>query len=267
MTEATDAPLGGAEGVIAPEAVETTSEATTEQTTGTEETGAADDAGEATEEPAKKVPWFQKRIDEVTAAKYEAQRQADYWRGLAEGRSKPEAVQAPQAGPPQLEQFDDYDAYEQARIDYAVEQRLGKAEQEKQQRAALTTYQEREAAIRASKPDFDTVALNPRLPVTVTMAQAIHESDLGPEVLYHLGSNPQEAARISALSVARQAAEIGRIEAALTKPPTSNAATVKPIPPAPPQTVNAVSTGLKKPMEEMSYAEFVAMREEEEKSR
>jgi hypothetical protein len=87
MSEETDAPQGGAEGVVAPEAVETNAEATTAQPTATESAELADDAGEATEEPVKKVPWFQKRIDEVTAQKYEAQRQADYWRGLAEGRT------------------------------------------------------------------------------------------------------------------------------------------------------------------------------------
>jgi hypothetical protein len=81
MSEETDLQSEGAEGVE-PTAVETNSEATTEQPTGTETPEAADDAGEATEEPVKKVPWFQKRIDEVTAQKYEAQRQADYWRGI-----------------------------------------------------------------------------------------------------------------------------------------------------------------------------------------
>jgi hypothetical protein len=264
MSEETDAPQGGAEGAVAPEAVDENAEATTAQPTGTETPELADETGEPPAEPVKKVPWWEKRFGELTADKYEAQRQADYWRGLAEGRSKPEASPAPQSGPPQLEQFDDYDAYETARIEYAVEQRLEKSKQQEKERAALTTYQEREAALRTSKPDFDTIALNPRLPVTVTMAQAIHESDLGPEVLYHLGSNPQEAARISALSVARQAAEIGRIEAALTKPPTANAVTQKPIPPAPPATVNALSAGMTKPLEELSMAEYVAARKREQ---
>jgi hypothetical protein len=219
MTNETDAHEGGAEGVVAPEAVEN-AEATTAQPTGTETPEAADDAGEATEEPVKKVPWFQKRIDEVTAQKYEAQRQADYWRGWPKAEPAQTQAEAPRDGPPQLEQFDTFEEFERANIATSRAAPRRRTEQEKQ-RAALTTYQEREAAVRASKPDFDTVALNPRLPVTPTMAQAIHESDLGPEVLYHLGSNPQEAARIAALSIPRQAAELGRIEAALTKPPVA----------------------------------------------
>lgn len=262
MTNETDAPQGGAEGEELT-AVDTNAEATTAQPTGTETPEAADDAGEATEEPVKKVPWFQKRIDEVTAQKYEAQRQAEYYKGLAEGRTAAQPVEAPRDGPPQLEQFETFEEFERANIRFELKQELAAEREQQKQRAALTTFQEREAAVRASKPDFDTVARNPSLPITPTMAQAIWESDVGPEVLYHLGSNPQEAARISAMSVARQAAEVGRIEAALSKPPVANAS-LKPIPPQPPQTVSAVSAGMVKPLDDMSMAEYVAARKREQ---
>jgi hypothetical protein len=265
MTEDTDTPQGGAEGVE-PEAVETTSEATTEQPTGADEAGPAADAGEATEEPKeKKVPWFQKRIDEVTAQKYEAQRLADYYKGLAEGRTaqQPQAPQQ-QVGPPQIEQFESYDDYEEAKIAWVVEQRLSQARQLEQRQSTLRTYEEREGALRAARPDFDNVVRDPSLPITPLMAEMIRESDVGPEVAYHLGTNRQEAQRIAFLPPHRQAAELGRIEAALTKAPMASA---KPIPPAPPPTVGGVSAGLKKSMTEMSYSEFVAMREAEEKTR
>lgn len=266
MTNETDAHEGGAEGVVAPEAVEENADATTAQPEAVaDDTAPADDAG--AEPKPKQVPWFQKRIDEVTAQKYEAQRQAEYYKGLAEGRTPQTQAEAPRDGPPQLEQFDTFEEFERANIRFELKQTLAEERQQERERAALSSFEERAAAVRASKPDFDSVALNPRLPVTPTMAQAIHESDLGPEVLYHLGSNPQEAARISALSIPRQAAELGRIEAALTKPPTANAAAVKPIPPAPPQSVTGLSAGLSKTPEEMSYTEFKAWREAEEKTR
>jgi hypothetical protein len=128
----------------------------------------------------------------------------------------------------------------------------------------LQSYEQREAQARSAHPDFDSVVRDPSLPITPLMAEVIRESDLGPQVAYHLGTNRQEAARIASLSPARQAAELGRIEAALTKAPVSSP---KPIPPAPPQTVGGVSAGLAKSMSEMSYTEFVAAREAEEKSR
>jgi hypothetical protein len=261
MSEETDAPQGGTE-VVETSLVETPSEATTEQTTATE-TAAEPDAGEETEEPVKKVPWFQKRINEVTAKVYEKEAEIAYWRGVAQGQPKPQPAQQ-QDGPPQLEQFETYEDYERANIAFVVEQRLAQERQQTQRQAALRTHQEREAAFRAVKPDFDAIVGDPTLSITPAMAEVIRESDLGPQVAYHLGNHRDEAARIASLSPQRQAAELGKIEAYLTKAPTSSA---KPIPPAPPQTVAGVSSGLSKPMTEMSYAEFVKMREAEEKTR
>jgi hypothetical protein len=269
MTDDTDTPQGGtvadAPAPVADDVVDTNAAATPAQPdVAADDAAPAPDAGDDAAEPVKKVPWFQKRIDEVTAQKYEAQRLAEYYKGLAEGRT----VQQPQTpqtvGPPQLEQFETYDDYEEAKIAFYVKQGLEQAKQQEQRQALARTHEERENAFRATKPDFDSVVRDPNLPITPIMAEVIRESDLGPEVAYHLGTNHSEAQRIAALSPARQAVEIGKIEAALTKAPITPA---KPIPPAPPQTVGGVSAGLKKSMEEMSYAEFVAMREAEEKTR
>lgn len=256
MNELSDADHGAETEQVSTE-VETNSEATTEQDTGTEETGQADDAGEATEEPPKRVPWFQKRIDEVTRAKYDAQREADYWRGLAEGRNPTPQQPQKQDGPPQLEQFETYEDYEEARIAHVVEQRLAQARQQEQRNTVLRSYEERAAAVRASKPDYDNVVGDPTLPITPVMAEVIRESDLGPEVAYHLGTNRQEAERIASLPPHRQAAELGRIEAVLTTKAPAPASS-KPIPPAPVQTVGGLSAGLSKPAEEMSMAEYTA---------
>jgi uncharacterized protein with von Willebrand factor type A (vWA) domain len=54
MSEELDGPQAGAEGVVAPEAVDENAEATTAQPTATESAELADDAGEATEEPSKR---------------------------------------------------------------------------------------------------------------------------------------------------------------------------------------------------------------------
>lgn len=266
MTEQTDGQEAGteAEAVAETSQVETPSEATAEQPTETETSESADDAGEATEEPQKRVPWFQKRIDEVTRQKYEAQRESDYWRGVAEGRGQSNTpVQA--EGPPKEDQFESYEDYEQARIDYAVEQRLRQEREVEQRTTVFRTYEERAAKLRETAPDFDSVVGDPSLKITPLMAEVIRESDIGPQVAYHLGTNRSEAERIASLPPHRQAAELGRIEARLTEQPKP-AATLKPIPPAPPQTVGGLSAGLTKSLDEMSYAEFVKAREAEEKA-
>ncbi len=71
---------------------------------------------------------------------------------------------------------------------------------------------------RARYQNYDAVALNVNLPVTEAMAGVIQAVDNGPDVLYHLGSNPAEAARISTLTPQEQAFELGRMSAALTAP-------------------------------------------------
>jgi hypothetical protein len=260
MSEETDAPQGGAEGETTSEAVETISEATTEQETGTDEPGLADDTGEATEEgeaPAKRVPWFQKRIDEVTAKKYDAEREAAYWRGIAEGRAPAQEAPVRQEAAP--DRWEDPEGYDQWLIDQAVT----KFQATQQQSTILSTYEERATQFRESKPDFDSVVNNPSLRVTPTMADVIRESDVGPQVAYHLGTNPAESARIASLPLHRQAAELGKLEVKLTSQPIP-AATAKPIPPSPPQTVGAVSAGLSKPLEDMSMAEYIAARSKEQ---
>ena len=252
MTQETDAHEGGAEGEVAPEAVENSSEATTDQPTGAEEPGQADDAGEATEEPAKRVPWFQKRIDEVTAKKYEAEREAAYWRGIAEGKSpqqpaQPQAQEAP-------DRWDDPEGHDRWLIAQAKRELLT----ETQQVTALQSFEERAAKVRQSKPDFDSVVGNPNLPVSETMWNVIRESDGGPEVFYHLGQNPREARRIAALPDYRQAAELGKLEAKLSQPAPAPAP--RNPPPPPPQTVAGLSAGLAKNPDDMSMSEYIQWR-------
>jgi hypothetical protein len=256
----TDGQTAGTEAPALAEAsqVETNSEATAEQNAGTE-TPESPDAG-AEQEP-KRVPWFQKRIDEVTRQKYDAQREADYWRGLAEGRSQAQqpAIAQQQDGPPREDQFEDYDAYQAALIDYRVEQRIARERENAQREAVVQTYQGRVNAAREKFADYDAVVCDPSLPISPLMAEVIKESELGPEVAYHLGTNRSEAQRIAALPPHRQAAELGKLEAKLTAAPAPQSAPRTP-PPPPPKTVSGLSAGLTKDPSEMSMAEYVAWR-------
>ena len=71
-------------------------------------------------------------------------------------------------------------------------------------------------------------------------AQSIQASDVGPDVLYWLGTNPKEAARIARLNPLLQAKEIGKIEASLGANPPVRKASSAPAPIAP---VTARSSG------------------------
>jgi hypothetical protein len=74
------------------------------------------------------------------------------------------------------------------------------------------------------------------------MAQTIQSSDIGPDLVYHLGSNPKEADRISRLAPILQAKEIGRLEARLAENPVQKRTSGAPEPISP-VTARGVGSG------------------------
>lgn len=110
------------------------------------------------------------------------------------------------------------------------------ANQREQARGAAqieSAYLEREDSAREKYDDFEQVAYNSRLPISTPMAATIRESDIGPEILYYLGSNPTEARRISQLSPYSQAKEIGKLETKLASNPPAKKTSSAPPPIAP----------------------------------
>ncbi|MEI6793871.1 MAG: hypothetical protein WCL05_01380 [Verrucomicrobiota bacterium] len=135
---------------------------------------------------------------------------------------------APSALPPP-EQFDSVETYAQA---YA-EQLLRDRETQKQKSEYVDAYHDREEDARGKYDDFEQVAYNPNLRITTVMAETIQSSDVGPDVAYYLGSNPNEATRISRLPPILQAKEIGRIEANLVSNPQVRKSSSAPAPISP----------------------------------
>jgi hypothetical protein len=179
----------------------------------------------------------QEELDAIVGKRL-AREQRKWEREQAQRAAEQQARQQPVDLSP--EQFETYEDYADALAERKAEELLARREAELQQRALLDAYHEREEAARDKYDDFEMVAYNPELPVTEAMARAIQASDIGPDVLYHLGSNPKDAARISRLDPILQAREIGKIEAQLGAAPpvkkTSNA-------PAPIAPVTARTTG------------------------
>jgi len=122
--------------------------------------------------------------------------------------------------PPDPDHFNDVDSYADALAVHKAAIIIAQREQQAQRSEIDSTYSEREEDARTKYKDFEQVAYNPDLRITPEMAEVIKASDLGPEIAYHLGSNPSEAARISHLSPLSQARELGRIEAGLGVTPT-----------------------------------------------
>jgi chemotaxis protein histidine kinase CheA len=248
----------------------------------TESVAALDAAAQTEEqkeaaEKAKKGDKLNQRFSELTGQIRELKQQL----AAKSGTGQPEpAVSKPEAAAPVkplLKDFTDYETYLEKhneylekRQDYLIEQReqqRTKADEAKaretQAKTVADTWAEKTKAAEAKHEDFAEVALKDDLPVTPAMADAIRDSEIGPEILYHLGKNPDEAARISKLSPIAAIRAIGKLEASLaveaTEPQTKTPPVSKapePIRPVGGSRVNPV-----KDIEGMTQSEYRAYRE------
>lgn len=194
------------------------------------------------EQPAKEQkPPVQQRINEITRARREAEARNRQLEQLVynltqrqqQGQQTPPSVQEPPAEqPPKESDFQDFATYQRAQLAYEARQTVRaemQAERQRQQQSSQQADQARqtqEVQQRAAKmvetgrgkfSDFDDVALNPGVRMTPVMVEAIGlDETVGADVAYYLGKKPEEAARIAALSPARQVMEIGRLAERIT---------------------------------------------------
>lgn len=186
---------------------------------------------ETPNEQEQSKTFTQEELDAIVGKRL-AREQRKWEREQAQRQAELQALRAPVDIPPQ-EHFDSPEAYAEALAERKAEELLAKREAAKQQTALLEQYQTKEEEARDKYDDFEQVAYNPNLPVTDVMAQTIQASEIGPDVIYYLGSNPKEAQRIAQMPPFLQAKEIGRIEAKLSDNPPVRRTSTAPAPIAP----------------------------------
>lgn len=185
----------------------------------------------------KKTPWFQRRIDEVTAEKWDLKRQNEQLLALLQQgqQRQPDPTPAP-TGKPELESFSSYEEYTEALADWKVEQKFAEIEQRRNAETAAqaAARQEAEFAQRvrqaiAVQPEIERIVNDPSLPVSQAMAEVIRAAENGPQMLAALDANREQAARIYAMSPQLAAFELGRLAAGI-QPPQPRRVTVPPKP-------------------------------------
>ena len=191
----------------------------------------------STDAEKPKEDGFQKRIDKVTADKYAEKRRADDLQkkiDALEAANKKETLVKPK-----LEDHDyDEDAFNKANLQYDIDQGVretlakqsadAKAEQQKtESEKRITNFNERANAL--GKSDFDEKAnAIPNLPTGV--ADAIMQSEDGAKMVYHLGSNPEEAEALANMTPAMAIMQLGKLSAKLSaKPEIKTSAAPDPI--------------------------------------
>lgn len=160
----------------------------------------------------------QSRIDELTRARHEADREAAYWRGLAQQQSAQTSAQAAPTKPT-VDQFEDYGEYVEALTDWKAEQAVAKRMAEDSTRKVgevrVQTFQERQTEFAKTTPDYVEVMRNSTAPIASHVIEAAQESDVGPQLLYHFAQNPDVLDRINRMDERQANREIGRLEATL----------------------------------------------------
>lgn len=219
---------------------------------------------------AKKQSKFQRRLERQKTARIEAETEARLLRervAQLEAQSKP----APDSGEPKREQFEDYETYLEARADWRAERKVqealkaereqakGKEQQTKQAEGYQATekaWVEREKAFQGTTKDYEEV-VTPFVEedmgsLSDGARRLIVDSEVGPNLLYHLASHPDVMERIADLSPVRQIAELGKLEDKFAAPAKKTTSA-----PAPANHVSTGKTGSKDPAK-MNQQEFRA---------
>jgi hypothetical protein len=187
------------------------------------------------------------RFSELTSQREAARQEAEFWRQQALSRQQePEPSQYyDDGGDPDID----------ARIERAVEARLQREAEARAQKAQHETVQTLRTTLLESGLDGAAlIASGGDVPFTQAMFDALTVSERPAVIADHLGRNPQEAARIAALSAAQQGVELARLEARLaSQPRTTNA-------PPPPSTVGGRALASADPSS-MSFEQYKAARE------
>jgi hypothetical protein len=181
-------------------------------------------------QPARKP--IQPRINELTRARHDAEREAAYWKGVATAKSNtgaPAEAPAPAAPPkPVVDNFKTYDEYVEALTDWksdrAVEKALATVNKTIEERSTRQTAAQQEAerntnwatrqeAIKKVMTDYDNVVAESDVPIAPHVGELLLDSDHGPAIAYKMAKDPAIAEKLNKMSPTAAAKEIGKMEA------------------------------------------------------
>jgi hypothetical protein len=205
---------------------------------------------EATAAEKKQNPKLERRFSDLTHARDEARKEAQREREAREAlearlkaletKSAPPRVEAEEDSEPRPEQFSDPFEYAKALAEYSTEKALkdrDRAEADRrvaEQRGQFErAWAERVAAAKSTMPDFDDMINSSDVMVSDPVRDAIMESDVGPQILYHLAENPDLGKKLGEMSVIAALRHIGKLEVQFEKTEPKKPVVAKSKAPAP----------------------------------
>jgi transcriptional regulator NrdR family protein len=120
---------------------------------------------------------------------------------------------------PQASQFQDAFEYAEALAEWSAEKALVERDKQEQQRKidnerqeVIKSWTSKLEKAKVDLPDFDDMVASSQVQIRDEVRDAILESDVGPQILYHLASDDDLAKRISAMPVNKALKELGKLE-------------------------------------------------------
>jgi hypothetical protein len=195
----------------------------------------AAEAAEAEAEPAPEPPTDEPpepgEDDDLKKEVEKLKRRQLYLQRQLEKQPAPAATPAPEPEPelpataPQESDFDTYEQYQTALIDFRVDQKVDqKIKSFEAEQAQKGTQQELAGFIQdlaqdgiGKYSDFEDVAMAVHVPITQPMIEILRECENPVEVAYHLGKNIKTAASISRMTRDAAVREMTKIDVDITK--------------------------------------------------
>lgn len=214
----------------------------------------------------------QERINELTRARRQAERERDaYAQQLAQYANQQQTQQRPAENLPAFEDFNDLNAWGRAVAEKAADQARQAAamefatrQQQSTQAQVFSTYEAREREYVSQHPEYRDAydALQSSVRFDQAVLEVLADSDAGPAIVHYLGEHLDAADRIQRMPPHKAAAEIARIEARVKAPkpkPVSKA-------PSPVPALGGGSAAQKDP-DQMTTDEWVVWRRNQLKAK
>lgn len=171
----------------------------------------------------KENGWIQQRLSHYARERDELRARVAELEGKQTGKTNGKGQET--GGPPSPDQFDSYQNYVDALVDYKIElrnQEQTKQQSEKSQREYQAQkrqeFEQYAGVITEQVPQFWDAITDPTLPVTDAMAEAVMElGELAPYTMLWLATNKQEAMRMARLNPRAATLEIGRLAVKLER--------------------------------------------------
>ena len=218
------------------------------------EAGAEEGENEDLPEAKERAKGAKARINELTRLRHEAERERDFYKGLA-SQSAPNSPQGATVEP-DLDDFENYGDYVKALAKYEVGQTQQASATQREYIIREASWEAKVEATASSLPDYATVVGSSEVPISGHVADALMDSDRGPELAYHMATHPEVAERLNRMSPIKAAIELGRLETSLAAPVVKAASKA----PSPANTIKTTSSTVPVNLASASMESYIEMR-------